>query len=231
MSLKYIVDSLEGLEPAIAALYEPVDGKFRLNVEGVAPREKLEEFRNNNIALLQKLDGFKDIDPAKYRELQTLQTRVSNKELIEAGKLDEVVQSRISQMKTEHDQLVQQLQGKLTAADKQLESLLIDSAVRMQAMKQKVLPTAVDDVMLRARMSFKIVEGRAVPHDGDKPVYGKDGVNPMSVEEWINGLSKNAPHLFESSSGGGARGSGSGQQGGDRSKMSATQKIAAGLNG
>lgn len=230
MPLKYIIESLEGLDPQIAGLYEQADGKFRLNVEGVAPREKLDEFRNNNIALIQKLEAFKDIDPNKYRELMSLQARVSNKELIEAGKLDEVVQSRISQMKTEHEQTLQQLNQKLSNADKQLESLLIDSAVRMQAMKQKVLPTAVDDVMLRARMSFKIVDGKAVPHEGDKPIYGKDGVNPMSVDEWINGLAKNAPHLFESSQGGGARGSGSGAGAGDRSKMTATQKIAAGLS-
>lgn len=230
MALKYIIESLEGLDPQIAGLYEQADGKFRLNVEGVAPREKLDEFRNNNITLIQKLEAFKDIDPNKYRELMSLQARVSNKELIEAGKLDEVVQSRISQMKTEHEQTLQQLNQKLSNADKQLESLLIDSAVRMQAMKQKVLPTAVDDVMLRARMSFKIVDGKAVPHEGDKPIYGKDGVNPMSVDEWINGLAKNAPHLFESSQGGGARGSGSGAGTGDRSKMTATQKIAAGLS-
>lgn len=229
MTLKYIVESLEGLEPQIAALYEPADGKFRLNVEGVAPREKLDEFRNKNIDLMKQLDGFKGVDLTKYQNLLGLEKKITDKELIEAGKVDEVVQSRISSMKTEHEQIVSQLNNQLGESNKQLESLLIDSAVRMQAVNQKVIPSAIDDVMLRARTAFKIVEGKAVPHVDGKPVYGKDGVNPMSVEEWINGLAKNAPHLFEGSQGGGSRGSGSGTRT-NSANLSATQKIAQGFN-
>ena len=231
MALKYIIDSLDGLDQGVASLYEQADGKFRLNVEGVAPREKLDEFRNTNIDLMKKLDSYKDFDVAKYTTLLDLEKRVSAKDLIDAGKVDEVVQTRIQSMRVEHEQTVEQLNKQLNKSNKQLESLLIDSAVRVQAMSQGVIPTAIDDVMLRARTQFKIVEGRAVPHVDDKPVYGKDGVNPMSVEEWISGLAKNAPHLFEASQGSGAQGSRNGSGGRqDRSKLSATQKIAAGFS-
>lgn len=229
MALKYIVDTLDGLDASVASLYEQADGKFRLNVEGVAPREKLDEFRNKNIDLMRQLDTFKGVDLTKYQNLLGLEKKLTDKELIDAGKVDEVVQSRIASMKTEHEQIVNQLNTQLSDSNKQLESLLIDSAVRMQALNQKVIPSAIDDVMLRARMSFKIVEGKAVPHADGKPVYGKDGVNPMSVEEWISGLAKNAPHLFEGSQGGGARGS-QGRGGPNAANMTATQKIAAGFN-
>jgi hypothetical protein len=86
--------------------------------------------------------------------------------------------------------------------------------------------------MLRAKTAFKIVDGRAVPHSDGKVVYGKDGVNPMSVEEWIGSLAKNAPHLFGSTQGGGASGSrtsGGGRPGAGQ-KLTSTQKIAAGLS-
>lgn len=228
MTLKYIVDTLEGLDQHIAALYEQADGKFRLNVEGVAPREKLDEFRNKNIDLMKQLEGFKGVDVAKYQSLLGLEKKMTDKELIEAGKVDEVVQSRIASMKAEHEQVVTQLNAQLGDSNKQLESLLIDSAVRMQAVNQKVIPSAIDDVMLRARTAFRIVDGKAVPHSDGKPIYGKDGVNPMSVEEWISGLAKNAPHLFEGSQGGGARGS-QGRGGQSSANMTATQKIAAGF--
>lgn len=231
--LKFIVDSLEGLDQQVATMYEKQDdGKFRLNVEGAVPREKLDEFRNTNIELLKKVEGFKGIDVKKYSDLLALEKRVTDKELVDAGKVDEVVQSRISQMKTEHEGAVGQLNEQLSIANRQLETLLIDSAVRVKALESGVLPTAVDDVMLRAKTAFKIVEGRAVPHSDGKVVYGKDGVNPMSVEEWIGGLSKAAPHLFGSTQGGGASGSRTtGNRGGAGQKLTSTQKIAAGLSG
>ena len=232
--LKFIVDTLEGVDQSVASLYEKQeDGKFRLNVEGAVPREKLDEFRNTNIELLKKVDAFKGVDVKKYSELLALEKRVTDKELVDAGKVDEVVQGRISQMKTEHEGVVGQLNEQLGIANRQLESLLIDSAVRVKALESGVLPTAVDDVMLRAKTAFKIVDGRAVPHSDGKVVYGKDGVNPMSVEEWIGSLAKNAPHLFGSTQGGGASGSrtGGGGRPGAGQKLTSTQKIAAGLSG
>ncbi len=230
--LKFILDTIEGLDQSVASLYEKQDdGKFRLNVEGAVPREKLDEFRNTNIELLRKVDSFKGVDVKKYNDLLALEKRVTDKELVDAGKLDEVVQGRVTQLRTEHEGIVNQLNEKLSVSERQLETLLIDSAVRVKALESGVLPTAVDDVMLRAKTAFKIVDGRAVPHADGKPVYGKDGVNPMSVDEWIGGLAKAAPHLFGSTAGGGASGSrnqGAGRPGAG-SKMTSTQKIAAGL--
>jgi hypothetical protein len=36
--------------------------------------------------------------------------------------------------------------------------------------------------------------------------YGKDGVTPMTLEEWVDAQVSDAPHLFESNAGGGAAG-------------------------
>lgn len=229
MALKYTIDSTDGLEANIAALYEQTeDGKFRLDVEGAVPREKLDEFRNKNIDLLKQVDKFKGVDITKYTTLLDLEKKVNEKELVDAGKVDEVVQSRISTMKTEHEGVVSTMKTQLEASNRQLEGLLIDSAVRVKALESGALPTAVDDVMLRAKMTFRIVDGRAVPHDGDKPIYGKNGVDPMSVEEWIGNLAKNAPHLFGATQGGGSQGSRSGRSG-SGAKLSSLQKIASGL--
>lgn len=228
--LKYITDSLDGFEPTIAALYEPVDGKFRLNVEGAAPREKLDEFRNNNITLSKQLDAFKGVDPAKYTNLLAIEKKLTDKELVDAGKVDEVVATRVQTLKTEHDGAIKGLNGQLEQATRQLESLLIDSAVRVKALELGVLPTAVDDVMLRAKSSFKIIDGQAVPHQDGRPVYGKDGVKTMGVDEWIGALSKNAPHLFQANQGGGASGSRNAGRGAPGGKMTSMQKIQQGLS-
>ncbi len=44
--------------------------------------------------------------------------------------------------------------------------------------------------------------------------YGKDGVTPMTLEEWVDAQVADAPHLFESNAGGGAAGNGAGGAGG-----------------
>jgi len=230
MALKLLLDTLEGVDQTVAALYEKTDdGKFRLDVEGAVPREKLDEFRNTNIDLLRKLDTFKGVDPTKYQQLLGIEKKLTDKELIEAGKVDEVVQGRIQTMKTEHEGIVNTLNEKLTTSNRQLETLLIDSAVRVKALESGVIPTAVDDVMLRAKTVFKIIDGQAIPHQDGKPVYGKDGVSPMSVDEWITNLAKGAPHLFGSTQGGGAGGSRSTSRQPGGKQMTSVQKISAGL--
>jgi len=57
---------------------------------------------------------------------------------------------------------------------------------------------------------------RAVEADGKTVKYGRDGVTPLTVSEWVETLVTAAPHLFEGSAGGGASGSGSGGAGGVR---------------
>lgn len=231
MALKLFVESLEGLDQNIVGLYEKDgEGKFRLDVEGAVPREKLDEFRNSNIELMKKLDGYKGVDAVKYQTLLGLEKKLTDKELIEAGKVDEVVQSRIQTMKGEHEGVVSALNNDLSIANRQLESLLIDSAVRVKALEAGVIPTAVDDVMLRAKTVFKIVDGKAVPHSDGKPMYGKDGVNAMSVEEWMGSLAKSATHLFGQTAGGGAQGTRTQSRSNAAGKMSSIQKIAKGLS-
>lgn len=230
MPLKFVIDSIEGVEPHIASMYEKTeDGKFRLDVEGAVPREKLDEFRNTNIDLLRKLDGFKGVDPTKYQTLLGIEKKLTDKELIDAGKVDEVVSARVSTMRTEHEGIVSQLNERLSTSTRQLESLLIDSAVRVKALEAGVLPTAVDDVMLRAKTIFKIVDGQAVPHQDGKPMYGKDGVSVLSVDEWVGSLAKTATHLFGQTQGGGAPGTRTTSRPAGGKTLTSVQKISAGL--
>lgn len=229
MKLKFKIASLEGLEPHVAALYdEGADGQFYLSVDGAVDKSKIDEFRNNNVKLLKDLEKFKDVDIEKYQELLTLAKKQEEKKLIDAGEIDKVVEQRVAEMKSTYETQLSTLSEKNMVAQRQLESLLIDNAVRDAAIKSGVQPTAVDDVLLRAKVSFQIKDGSAVPVDSQgNIVYGKDGSTPMSVTDWTAGLKKQAPHLFLGSQGGGA--GGSSRQGLDTSKMTPAQKIAHGL--
>lgn len=231
MPLKYMLESLDGVDESVAGLYEKTDNGFRLDVEGAVPREKLDEFRNNNIELNKKLEQFKGVDPTKYGDLLKLEENVKGKELMEAGKIDELVNSRTQSMRSEYEERINAQSTELQKANTQLESVLIDSAVRSKAMELGAESYAMEDILLRAKSSMKVVEGQAVPHKDGKPVYGKDGVHYMSLDEWISGLSKNAPHLFKARQGGGGNGRRPSGLGGSGGNMSSLDKIKSGLQG
>ena len=233
MALKAVLDTIEGVPADVAKEYtKGEDGKFRLTVDGMVGADKLAEFRTNNIRLMQEMEKFKDIDPAKYKELLAIQQEITEQKLIKAGKVDEVVESRVQTMRKDFETKLNEASNQLSSANRQLETLLVDNTVRAAAIKAGVLPTAVDDVLLRAKSVFKVQNGAAVPvNEKGEVIYGKDGTSPMSVDDWMSTLKKTATHLWPASQGGGANRSGPQGSGRDTSRMTPTQKIEAGLTG
>lgn len=230
MPLKAVLDTVDGVDAALKGLYDKgQDGKYYLQVEGMVPNERLVEFRNNNIELKRKLETFDGIDPVKYRELSAREQQIKDAKLIDSGKVDELVAQRTAAMKAEYEGKITALDTTLKSTSSRLGSVLIDSAVKSAAVAIGVLPTAVDDVVLRAKSMFQVKDGQAVAvNDKGEVVYGRDPTKPLGVDEWVGGLKTAAPHLFEGMKGSGAPGSG-GRGNVDTSKMTGTQKIAAGL--
>jgi ribosomal protein L14 len=235
--LKFVLDSLEGLEDPIKVLYSKhTDGKYYLDVEGAVAKGKVDEFRDNNINLKKELEELQDkygnVDLEKYNELVEKAAQDDGKKRVTMEKVDEIVAERTANMKSEYDNQIGQLQTANQGLTGQLDGLLIDGAVRNAATEAKVRAGALEDVILRAKQTFKVVDGKAVAHDGDgKVIYGKDGSNPLTTTEWIGGLKKTAEHLFETSSGGGAGGGDRKpvDQNQDTTGMSPLQKISAGM--
>jgi hypothetical protein len=230
MALKFIVKELMEVPEAFRGLYvKREDGNWMLDAEGAVDKTKLNEFRETNVELMKKLDQFKDLDPTKYAELMETQRKVREKQLIEAGKVDEVIAERVALMKQEHTKELQKREDALKVANRQLETLLIDNTVKSVAVQHGVLPTALDDLVLRAKTAFSIQDGQPVMKDDKgQVVYGEDGVSPMSIDTWAKQLKTKAPHLFAGFQGSGANGA-RGGQGHQSANMSPTDKIAAGL--
>lgn len=230
MALKFVVKDLMEVPEALRNLYvKREDGAYQLEAEGAVDKSKLNEFRETNVELMKKLDQFKDLDPTKYQELMETQRKIREKQLIEAGKVDEVIAERVRAMREEHTKELAKREDALKIANRQLETLLIDNTVKSVAIQQGVLPTAMDDIVLRAKTVFSIQDGQPVMKDEKgQVVYGEDGVSPMSIDSWAKKLKVAAPHLFAGFSGSGAPGArgGNGQM---PANMSPTDKIAAGL--
>lgn len=239
MPMKFQLDSLDGIDAAAIekVVGQPLyvlneeDKKYYLNVEGVVAKDKLDEFRTNNIEVTKQLDkyknDFKDVDPKKYRELVKMEQdgKFSGKTNEE---IDKIIQERVGNMRTEYEEKIDGLTKTNEVQASQLNVLLVDNVVRDAANKAGVTGPAVDDILLRAKSVFKLQDGKPIPHD-DKGnvVYGQDGTSPMSVVAWVTSLKKSAPHLFPQSGGGGAPGGRAGPA--NTEGMSALDKIKTAL--
>lgn len=207
MSLKQRYEKREEIPPNLAAHYTERDGAFHLE----ADRDpELEEFRTNNLALLKEnrelKERFAGIDPAAHKALAAEKARLEEEQRLKDGKFQEVLADRLKAA-------VSPVAAERDALHARLTAIQIDQAVVTEATKRGLRPSAIADITARARSAFKLVNGVPQAFDGETVRTGKDGVSPMTLAEWVDGLVGDAPHLFEANAGGGATGSGSGGAG------------------
>ena len=216
MALKFRYKSKEEIPAELLALYAEREGAWQLDVDGVADKAKLDEFRGNNVALLKQVEElkkrFEGIDPEEVRKLAEEKQRLEEERQLKAGEVDKVVESRIKGLKADWEKQVATLSGERETLNARLTAIQIDQGVLSAATRRGLRPTAMTDITARARSVFKLVNGapQAFEADGQTVRYGRDGVTPMTLEEWVDAQVSDAPHLFESNAGGGAGGSGGG---------------------
>ena len=201
MALKNKYAKAEEIPAELKPFYVERDGAWLLD------SERNEELRQTNITVMKERDAllkrFEGIDPDEVRKLAAEKARLEEEQRLKDGKFQEVLADKlkaaVGPVAAERDAL----NGKLAA-------LLIDQAVVTEATKRGLRPTAIPDATARARATFKLVDGAPQAFNGETVRMGKDGVSPMTLAEWVDGLVGDAPHLFEANAGGGAVGSGSG---------------------
>jgi hypothetical protein len=221
MPLKYKFKTREEIPAEHAALYVERDGAFCLDAEGATDKTKVDEFRATNNALKKELEDlnarFDGIDPDEVRRLAEEKRKL---ELEAQGhkpeEIEKIVVERVKGLKADWDKQLSAVTSERDSLTTRLTAIQIDQGVITTATKRGLRPTAIPDITARARTVFKLVNGvpRAFEPDGQTVRYGKDGVTPMTLEEWVDAQVSDAPHLFESNAGGGATGNGSGGTGG-----------------
>jgi hypothetical protein len=225
MPLKYKVTNLEEVEENHRELYAEKEeaGKkvFILQVEGAVDRERLNEFRDNNIALRKEKEDLQtqwegiDLSPEQVKELVAMQDKIRASKAKGNEEIESEVNARTERLKKEYEVKLQKMQEQNAALNSGLTDLTINQAAISAATKRGLRPSAIPDLTSRARVIFKLVDGKpkALEADGKTPKYGKDATE-LTIDEWAEELTAEAPHLFEKSSGSGAPGSGSGGAGG-----------------
>lgn len=236
MALKAFINSLEEVADSLRSLYKPEGNGFVLELDDKDFKSKLSEFRNSNIDLKKKLEGYEgtqeeidrlkqqvekygDLDPDKAKEAFETMQALEEKKLIDAGQIDEVVEQRIGRrierMQSDYDGKISALQKALDSSTEQatgyrskLESVVIDSSLQSAiAQVGPVRKGAMQDVLSRGRSVWKLDDdGNPIPMRDGEVMYGKDGKQPISMEEWGQSLLAEAAYLFEANAGGGAGG-------------------------
>lgn len=216
MALKFKFKTREEIPAEHQSLYVERDGAWHLDAEGIVEKSKLDEFRNTNVTLLKERDDlkkrFEGIDPDEVRKLSEEKRRLEEAQQVKAGEVDKVIENRLRNAKTEWDKQLAGVTSERDALNSRLTAIQIDQGIITAATKRGLRPTAIPDITARARTVFKLVNGvpRAFEADGQTVRAGKDGITPMTLEEWVDAQVSDAPHLFESNAGGGAAGNASG---------------------
>jgi len=213
MALKFKFKTREEIPAELVNLYVEREGAFVLDAEGVVEKTKADEMRNHNIDLRKQLEESSRTATEQLKQVQAEKERL---ELLAQGhkpeELDRLVGERIKGLKADWDKQLSTVTTERDSLTSRLTAIQIDQGVLTVATKRGLRPTAIPDITARARVVFKLVNGapRAFENDGTTLRYGKDGVSPMTLEEWVDAQVADAPHLFESNAGGGAAGNSAG---------------------
>ncbi|AVN22640.1 hypothetical protein KWF55_11650 [Acinetobacter pittii] len=190
-----------------AAVDEAVKGLKDKNAELIKDKKELKDELGS---LKSKVDGL-DLDAIKVLLDKSNQDEESK--LIAEGKIEEVIQKRTEKMREEHEKL---LKAEKERADKaetyanKFRQSVIQGQIVQAAVEMGALSEATADIAFLAQSQFSLDEnGKAVAIDANgEVVIGKDGSNPVTPKEWVEGLRENKPYFWPKANGSGSPGSG-----------------------
>lgn len=190
-----------------AAVVEAVKGLKDKNAELIKDKKELKDELGS---LKSKVDGL-DLDAIKVLLDKSNQDEESK--LIAEGKIEEVIQKRTEKMREEHEKL---LKAEKERADKaetyanKFRQSVIQGQIVQAAVEMGALSEATADIAFLAQSQFSLDEnGKAVAIDANgEVVIGKDGSNPVTPKEWVEGLRENKPYFWPKANGSGSPGSG-----------------------
>ena len=182
---------------------------FTIKLEG--DDKKLNDFRTNNKNLEAQLaevnKKFVNIDVDKYNSMVEKDKLIADKKLIDSGRVDELIQGRVDAVTDSFKTQLESITNTNNMMRQRLSTSLIDSEITQQAATLGAHASAIPDIVSRANNVFKLNDlDQVVAMNGEKELFNNSG-QPLSTKDFITGLTKDAPHLFQSSTGGNIAGS------------------------
>ena len=125
--------------------------------------------------------------PDEVRKLADEKRRLEEGAQLKTGEVEKVVEARVKALKGDFDKQLSTATTERDALNARLAAIQIDQGVIGVASKRGLRATAMPDITARARGVFRLVNGvpTAFEADGQTVRAGKDGVTPMTLDEWI----------------------------------------------
>ena len=251
MPLKIFIDSLEDVPEDIRDSYVADGERFKLNFDLIKDHEGVTKIRKtaneldkkakDSAKALEELQAkYGDLDPDAAREALKAIEDAGDKELLDEGKVEELVEKKTGQMKADFekqieakDKRIAELESNAEGLTGELSSIKIYDAVKDAALSKGARKDALTDIANRAKEVWSLVDGNPMAKKDNETIYGKSG-EALTIDEWVETLASEASYLFEPNSGGGAKGGDSQSSQGGIGKVSMAaagdnlEKIASG---
>jgi hypothetical protein len=194
---------------------------------------KLKELQGSYAQASEHLKQWDGLDPEQVKDTMKRLQMSEEARLIADGKFEEVLKRKTDIVAAEwnskykaKEQAEAELRTNLESIQSKYASLRIDESVRAELTKLGALPAAIEDAVLRARMTFKLEGDDVLARDRDGDLLtGKQGA--LSIAEWSENMREAAPHWFGKPTGGGDRKQSNGNGASDRLKSSTVKDLAA----
>lgn len=223
--LKFILDSLEGLEESQAALYKKgEDGKFHLQVDGLPEPEDVSGLKNKINELMDETKAEKQ----KRVELEGKLSEISDKKARESGDVEAIERSWTEKYANRE----KELQGQIDALTGNITEMTVDSTASALANELAVDKESAKVLLphIRGRLASEQRDGKFVTVVKD----GEGKPSALTVDELRNEIANDASFSrvvkASGASGGGANagekggGAASGNMGGSKEERAAALK-------
>ena len=182
---------------------EATDGLSRKNAEILDEKKQLE----------QKYEG---INPDEVKDAVSFYEKNKDAKFLESGKIDELVDQKTSQLRSDHEDVLKEINGELTTAKDVgskfqglYETKVLEDDLRLAAVIAKVLPEALDDVVARAKNVFSLGEDfKTEARDKEGALLKTDNDIIVTTTNWMESLKESAPYFWPQSEGAGFLGKG-----------------------
>lgn len=206
--------AIEAHNKAVTELNDTFRVQLDEEVSGLKSKntELLDEKRNLQNSL-KKYDGF-DFDGAK-EAMEFLQNN-KDAQMIRDGKVDELIEKKTSQLRSDHEAAMQELTSNLSAAmdhgtryEGMYKAKVIEDALREVALAKNVRPEAISDILMRGKTIFTLADDLSLEsRDTEGKLRKTTDEKVLTPSNWMEGLKETSPHYWPQSEGAGARSGG-----------------------
>ena len=210
MALQFLLESLDGLDDGVKALYQEKDGKYQLSIDGLPKTDDLDGLK----AKVEQLLGEKKTAATKAKEAEEAARKSGEEAARKSGDIEALDKSwtaKFEAMEKEKD-------GTISGLNDSINGLTVDRDAIAMAAEMAVDGSA--DVLLphiRSRLAVEVRDGRHVTVVRD--AEGK--ASALTMDDLKTEISNNkafSPLIVASrGSGGGAGQGGQGSGGGNQS--------------